>query len=435
MKHWFGWALPLLGMAVFVLLVYWHGLYGGFFFDDSVNFLEPAEIQINSLSSDTLLGAWQSGRAGPLGRPISMVSFALNYYFSGFVPFYFKLTNVVIHLVNGLLVYMLVHLVARAMGQMPRPAGRWRAMAFLLALTWALHPIQLTSVLYVVQRMTSLSSMFVLTGLVLHIWARQLRPFDTRGLWALIVAWGVALPLALLSKETGILFVVFVFAYELIIRRHFDNGFDRLARWFFSSLAVGGVAFLAYLSISFVWLLGSYEERAFSLVERLLTEARIVWAYLGMIFVPSLPDFSLYHDDFEISKGLLQPLSTLFAVIGIFVAIIIAWQQKIKRPLIAFAIAWFLFGHSLESTIYPLELMHEHRNYLPSLALVFLAMHMLFSSSMNAPAIRTAILGGGLAILFYLGLLTYLRADLYGNDYRRTQIEAQYHPELNPRSI
>ena len=427
MKFWFRCAFPVLGMAVFVLLLYWPGLYGGFFFDDSVNFLEPAEIRIKDLSRDALLGAWESGNAGPLGRPISMVSFALNYYFSGFIPFYFKLTNVVIHLLNGLLVYLLVHLIARAMGQSSRPAGVGPMMALMLAAAWAIHPIQMTSVLYVVQRMTSLSSMFVLIGLVLHIWVRQLRPFDKRGLWALVVAWGVAFPMALLSKETGVLFVGYVFVYELIIRRHFNRGFDRPATWFLSSLSVGGVAFLAYLSFSSSWLFGGYEERAFSLFERLITEARIVWTYLGMIFVPSLTDFSLYHDDFEISKGLLQPASTLLAVAGIFVLFVIAWHQRIKRPLIAFAIAWFLIGHSLESTIFPLELMHEHRNYLPSLALVFLILHMVLSPSMNTPAMRTAMLGSGAAMLLYFGLLTYLRADMYGDDFRRTQIEAQYH--------
>ena len=117
MKFWLKWIFPVLGMVVFVLLLYWPGLYGGFFFDDSVNFLEPEEISIKELSWNALSGAWGSGYAGPLGRPISMVSFALNHYFSGFIPFYFKLTNVVIHLFNGLLVYLLVHLIARAMGQ------------------------------------------------------------------------------------------------------------------------------------------------------------------------------------------------------------------------------------------------------------------------------------------------------------------------------
>lgn len=417
----------MLGMTVVVLLLYWPGLYGGFFFDDIVNFIEPAEIQLKAISSDALLGAWQSGRAGPLGRPISMVSFALNHYFSGFVPFYFKLTNVVIHLVNGLLVYSLVHLIARAMGQELKTSGIGRVLALMLAIAWAVHPIQLTSVLYVVQRMTSLSSMFVLIALVLHVWARQLRPFDKRGAWALILGWGIAFPLALLSKETGVLFVGYVFAYELIVRRHFNSGFDRPATWFLTALSAGGVAFIAYLSLSGSWLLGGYEERMFSLPERLLTEARIIWTYLGMIFVPTLSEFSLYHDDFEISKEILQPISTGLAVAGIAVLFAIAWKQRIRWPLVAFAIAWFLIGHSLESSVFPLELMHEHRNYLPSLALVFLAMHLILSPSMNAPAMRTAMLGGGVAVLFYLGLLTYLRADMYGNDYRRTQIEAQYH--------
>ena len=428
-EFWVRQAVLVLGMAALVLPLYWPGLYGGFFFDDIVNFLEPEEIQIKDLSWDALQGAWQSGRAGPLGRPISMVSFALNYYFSGFVPYYFKLTNIAIHLVNCVLVYMLVRLVARAIGQTSKTAGVGQIAAFMLAVAWAIHPIQLTSVLYVVQRMTSLSSMFVMIGLVLHIWARQLRPFDKRGLSALVVAWGVAFPLALLTKETGALFAGYVFVYELIIRRYFNNGFDRPAAWYLTLLSAGAVAFLAYLSFSSTWLLGGYQERNFSLFERVITEARIVWAYLGMIFLPSLKDFSLYHDDFSISRGLLEPVSTLFAVVGIFVLFAIAWWQRLKRPLVAFAIAWFLVGHALESTVFPLELMHEHRNYLPSLTLVFLALHLTLSTPMNMPVVRTAMLGGGVAMLFYFGLLTYLRADMYGDDVRRTQIEAQYHRE------
>ena len=158
----------MLGVAI-----YWPGLSGGFFFDDSVNILEQAGVQLKSISTESLLRVWESGIAGPLGRPVSMLSFAANYYFSEFDPFWFKLTNLLIHYVNGVLVYFLALLMLRAAVPSGNALIGVRLVALVVAALWAFNPIQLTSVLYVVQRMTSLSSMFVLMALILHVWARQ----------------------------------------------------------------------------------------------------------------------------------------------------------------------------------------------------------------------------------------------------------------------
>ncbi|MDP2843868.1 MAG: hypothetical protein Q8O06_09575, partial [Acetobacterium sp.] len=88
------------GIGVLIIILYWPGLYGGFFFDDFTNIVESEELKIKELSWDALKAAWGGGQAGPLGRPISLLSFALNYFFSGLAPFYVKLTNRVIHGLN-----------------------------------------------------------------------------------------------------------------------------------------------------------------------------------------------------------------------------------------------------------------------------------------------------------------------------------------------
>ena len=107
-----------------------------------------------------------------------------------------------------------------------------------------------------------------------------------------------------------------------------------------------------------------------------------------MISLPNLSRFGLYHDDFVISRGLFQPIGTLLAIGGLAASVAVSWLLRIKAPIISFGIAWFLLGHSLESTIFPLELMHEHRNYLPSLGIVILIAPVLMSEKMKVPAFR-----------------------------------------------
>ena len=362
-----GCALLLLGVAI-----YWPGLSGGFFFDDSVNILEPAGVQLKSISWESLLNVWESGVGGPLGRPVSMLTFAANYYLSGFSPFWFKLTNLLIHCGNAVLVYFLSLFLVRAAESINRIG--WysaRLIAAVVAALWAFNPIQLTSVLYVVQRMTSLSSMFLLMALILHIWARQRQGWSWANVACYVAAWGVLLPLAVLSKETGVLYFLYVATYEALLHRNFAGGLDRFAKLYLVLLGLACLGLLLYLGLgSGAGLLGGYKDRTFTFAERVLSEFRIIWAYIGLILTPSLPNFGLYHDDFVVSTGIFKPIGTVFAILGLVILLLFAWLVRTRAPIVAFGIIWFFVGHSLESTIFPLELMHEHRNYLPSIGIM-----------------------------------------------------------------
>ena len=95
--------------------IYWPGLHGGFFFDDYANIQRSKAVALEEISISSLLSAARSGVSGQLGRPVSQLSFALNYHFSGFNAFAFKITNLVIHCVNGLLVYVLALQLFRSM--------------------------------------------------------------------------------------------------------------------------------------------------------------------------------------------------------------------------------------------------------------------------------------------------------------------------------
>lgn len=408
--------LVSLSVAFLTVALYWLGIDGSFFFDDEANILHIERLRLTEISLPALCEAWRSGISGPSGRPIAQLSFALNHYFSGsFDPFAFKATNLVIHLLTGVLVFFAA-----------RSLSLNQIFASIAASLWLLHPIQLTPVLYAVQRMTSLSALFLLAGFLLHILGRVR---DGRGGWLmLLVAWAVCWPLSFFSKETGVLFPLFALTWELIIRRSQIGRLDAFARVLAGLLGVGALAALIYMLLpAGQWLWAGYGTRGFSLLERLLTEGRVLWFYLGLLVFPRLEAFGLYHDDMPISASLLSPWTTLPAWLGLISLAWLAWRARRRAPLLAFGIAWFLVGHSLESTVLPLEIAHEHRNYLPSVGLALIGAWALSQAVARGGWQKT--LGITLAVVFigYSVLLTGLRAHQYGDEIRRTQVESQHH--------
>jgi len=413
-----------------LLAVYWPGLSGGFFFDDEQSILQPEGVRLQRLDGVSLREALASGGAGPTGRPVAQLSFALNHYFTGFDPLPYKAVNLAIHAINGLLVFWLA---LRLMAGMAQGRGsKPRLAAGLLALVWLLHPLQLTAVLHAVQRMTSLSALFLLIGLLLHIAGRERG--DLRGGLLLILAWVAMWPLSILSKENGALFPVFVLAWELIVRRQRLGAADGFMRVFAVLAGLTFIAGIAYaLSSAGSWLWAGYALRDFSLVERLMSEGRVLWFYLGLMLFPRLEALGLYHDDFTISRSLFEPWTTLPAWVGLAALGWLAWRLRERRPLVALGIAWFYVGHLIESTVLPLELVHEHRNYLPLLGfLLAIAEGLRMTISAGGP-LRTLAVALAASALVYFPFVTALRAHQFGEAVRRTQIEAQHH-RTSPRA-
>jgi len=418
-------------LLALTVAVYWAGLQGGFFFDDGPSILEVPGLRLAALTLDGFQQAWLSGGAGPSGRPVAQLSFALNYFFSGLSPFAYKATNLAIHLCNGLLVFGLARTLLTA--AQPKAALRHRLLgAGAVAALWLLHPIQLLPVLHVVQRMTSLSALFLLLAFWLHIYARQRTGFASFLL--LLPAWSLLWPLSILSKETGLLLPFFVLAWELILHRSTQGRLDRLARSYATLVGVGVLAVLAYaLSPRANWLWAGFEIRAFTLPERLLTECRVLWFYLAQMVLPRFEAFGLYHDDIAISTGWLTPWTTLPALLGLAVLLGLAWGLRQRAPLLAFGLVWFFVGHALESTALPLELAHEHRNYLPLLGLALAAGWGLLQALQCKGERKTVGVALAVGALAYFAFVTALRSNQFGDDGLRTQIEAQHH-RASPRA-
>jgi hypothetical protein len=178
-------------------------------------------------------------------------------------------------------------------------------------------------------------------------------------------------------------------------------------------------------------LLGAYQFREFSLLERLLTEARILWMYLAQILWPNVHILGLYHDDIVISTGLRQPLSTLFSVGAwlLVLAGIVASALWRRGRLLAFGVSFFLIGHVLESTIFSLELYFEHRNYLPSLGIWFALVAIIAQLQQRWPLLRDWLLAA-LAFVLLRNIVLLGSQAVVWSDHRLVHMEAaNYHPQ------
>lgn len=418
----------LLTMAVYAM-----GLSGGFYFDDEWNILRNQALQLDSLSIKGLWNALISGTAGPLGRPVSMLSFALNHSFFGLDPFYFKLVNLIIHLLCGWAIYALSFALC---DYLPRiPERRQHLFAFLVMLLWLLHPLNLTTVLYAVQRMAGLSALFCLFGMLAYVKARQAKSSGLAirvGLYAssFLVFW----PLALASKENAVLFPVYLFLIELVILKFRlvsqDKVNRRLVVTYCVLLIIPALFVAAYFLIYPEWILNSYARRDFTLSERLLTQSRALFFYTSQIFLPMNSALGLFHDDFVISKSIMSPWTTLVSVSALIIVLIGALASVKKYPVIAFAILFFLAAHSLESTVFGLELVHEHRNYLATFSVLFAVAYYLIIGADKFPLLKAVL---AICLVLFFGVTTLTRSVTWGEPVVHAIAEAENHPS-SPRA-
>ncbi|MFZ6768113.1 hypothetical protein ACO0LM_13715 [Undibacterium sp. Di26W] len=408
-------------------------------FDDNLNILGNNKLRITSVDWSSLKQAAFSGTTGLLGRPISMLSFALDYLVAEYNPRQFKLTNLLIHLLNGICVYFLALLLLKAhrakfAASIPLSSAGWVSVC--IAAAWLLHPLNLSSVLYVVQRMTSLSSLFCFLGLICYVHGRLLMASNSKGWLYVFTAVFVLTPLAMFSKENGALLPLFLFLTECIFFGFTAPVLSRklLKTLYLCTLAIPLLVISIFLVLHPEWMGSTYKIRDFTLAERLLTEARIVWFYIRLVFVPDINVLGLFHDDISLSKDWLEPFTTLPACLGILglgLAGIVGYK---RMPIAAYGILFFLVGHSMESSFIPLELIHEHRNYLPSFGLIFSLMFYLFVPGKQNESMKIRSLLA-VFILIMLGSISYLRAVQWGDAVEMKLKEVAHHPESTRANI
>lgn len=358
----------LFGLGCLALLAaYWPGLQGGFLLDDTQNFVQ---LERFSRGEVTWVGPVVSNNSGPLGRPISMATFVATVAAGGHAPWAYKVGNLFLHVSIGAMLGMLALLMLRRDTRLAHRAG---PIAVLVALVWLALPIHASTVLYPVQRMAQMSSLFLVGGLISYMMlrARLEHSPDRRSLWIALPATVVAFTaLGAFSKENGLLLPLLCLAVEITLFARADAGrraaFTTLSLTLFAPAAAGAVIAVLHADRLF----GLYEARPFTMMERLLTQPRVLWDYVGNILVPNGAHLGLYQDDFPVSRSLWEPWTTVPALLGWLALSAAAMRWRAASPLAACGVLLFVAGHAMESSIVPLEIYFEHRNYFPAFGLL-----------------------------------------------------------------
>jgi hypothetical protein len=425
-QHWIAAAILALA-AVLTFFAYRPGLQGGFQLDDGSNL-----GGLERVSQDPSLEALQQyvlkGIASPLGRPLSLLSFAAQAGDWPDNPRAFLLANVLLHLFNGGLLFWWLALLQRL--REPDPAA---PLFVPLAATvlWLLAPIQASSVLYVVQRMTELSATFVFLGMGLYLIGRAALARGAQGAGLAWMSLGLAVGAGLgtLAKENSAQMPLMVLALEATLLAGLPR--PRAWRaWAVPFLALPSLALLAY--VAWIGATGAgFFGRDFTAGERLLTEPRVLFMYVYKLFAAWPSAVRLWYDDFAISRSLFDPWTTALALVALAAATAAAWRARRRWPMPAFAVLWFLACHVLESSALPLELVFEHRNYQagvgPWLALAAGA-HVVLARASSAQA-RTVLAALAGVYLLLQAAVTWQIATMWGRPLEFAALMAERLPD------
>jgi tetratricopeptide (TPR) repeat protein len=406
-------------LALILFLAYLNSFTASWHLDDKPNILDNKGLHIHNLKPESLIRTFFTSPESSeiiqdrLYRPIPCMTFAINWYFGKDRVFGYHVVNILVHIITAYTLFLTIHNVLKTPNLRNQYQGKENLIAFLTTVLWAINPIQVQAVTYIVQRMASMAAMFYILSIYFYVKTRQSK--YPPGRIFLLLGCAISFLLALGSKQNTATLPLAVILIEIICFQDLSLPARRRILWG-GSIASGIIIVVLSLwlfvpdnSISFF---EGYQNRPFSLYERLLTESRIVLFYLSLIFYPLPNRLSIEHD-ITLSTSLFDPWTTIPAILFHLVLIGIGLSQIKKRPLIALAILFFYLNHVIESTIIPLELIFEHRNYLPSLFL-FLPVAAGFKKLLDIyqkknRVFRSVLLYSSVLILLIIGGGTYIR--------------------------
>ncbi len=416
--------LGILAISVFCIIIYSNTLNSPFVFDDFPNLKTNPYIRLTNLDFVKLYDAGFKSRCP--NRPVANISFALNYYFGRYNATVYHIVNIVIHIINGILAYFLALIIFRQLSDIPgqkTPQPFHQSihpsvhpsiilMSLFTALIFVAHPLQTQSVTYIVQRMTAMAAMFFLLSLLCYIRGRLSETRWKR--WALFSACFLSLAMAIGSKEIAVTLPFFILLYEWYFFQDLSVAWlKRNIKYVLIPIAVLFLFALVYLGGNpFDRILAGYTSRDFTMWERVLTQFRVVVFYISLLLYPHPSRLNLIHH-FTTSHSLFDPITTLLSLVIIASLTGLAIYLARMKRLISFCILWFIINLAIESSVLSLEMIYEHRLYLPMFGFALLASYLPFYFLSNKRLWAVIIL---VIVTVSLGTGTYLRNKTWQNE-------------------
>jgi tetratricopeptide (TPR) repeat protein len=417
--------LPAVALILIGTAAYSSSLQGGFVYDDVPSILENPDVREPD--------RFPRGEFRRPTRVVAYASFAVNHAIHGVDPLGYRLTNLGIHLANGLLVFSLCLLAFRTPRlRNSRVAHLAVPIAFLAATLFVSHPIQTQAVAYIVQRITSLATFFFLLASNLYLRFRLSVGQPGHRAHRVVTYVGALLAslLAMYTKEiTFTLPVVLALADVTLFGpgpwKRFRSLLPFAATMLVIPITVIRVASPRGGADLIVTAAGAtHVQTAMSRMDYLATEAVVVVRYLGLLLVPVGQNAD---PDVALARSFLEPavLAAVLVLTAIAAGAALLFVRSRERradsagALVAFGVAWFFVTLSVESSVIPIvDVMNEHRVYLPSAGLALAAATLLglLLDRLASRRAAAAVLVSAVVLGTALGIATWIRGTVWSSE-------------------
>ena len=408
-----------ISLGILILILYSNTFHTSWHFDDEGNILQRDSIHLTDFSWDQIRGTFFN-KDGYLHRPVANLSLAINYYFNRDNVWGYHLVNTLIHFVTASFLFLFVYQVLRLPLLRKKYGQHAYFVALLSSVLWAINPVQTQAITYIVQRMASMAGMFYIMSMTFYIHGRVSSQKGVKAFaFSVCVITGL---LACGSKENAVMLPFTIILLDLVLIQGLSKKNILKIGIFLLLCALVAQALMWWtrgLSIfSLEPLIRDYSLRNFTLMERLLTESRVIVFYISLLLYPMPSRLCIIHTPM-ISTGLFDPLTTFFSILCILGMIVFALTAAKKFPLLSFCILFFFLNHTIESTIFPLELVFEHRNYIPSM-LFFVPISILLMKGLRVfshrPAMQRIITAFIIFVIISNGHGTFVRNVIWNTD-------------------
>lgn len=369
-------AIHCLLLAALAIAVYIHTLDFPFVFDDESYIVEDPVIRgwsyftdsskIDSMRVYDIKGFFRT-------RYVGYLSFALNYNAHGLDVRGFRAVNILIHIINGMLLYAFVLMMLKTpkiKGAFDGRASGWTA--FVIAAMFIAHPLNTQAVTYISQRFTSLCAMFYLSGMAMYAkWRGNDERSRFKMLWyAGAVASSVV---AMQTKEIAFTLPVMIGMFEFMF---YDGPAKKRIIWlspFMMTMAIIPLLLVFRAEGSAMSAMGMAAKGEMAARDYLLTQFSVVATYLRLLILPMGQnldyDYPIYTEFF--SAPVIMPLMLHMIIIGIGAWLFVRSRVDAWLRPAAFGIFWFYLALSVESSILPIkDVIFEHRVYLPGIGII-----------------------------------------------------------------
>ncbi len=397
-----------IGLALLIAVSYFPALTAGFIWDDIIFTEEPV---IHRWSG--LWNIWFSPsdiRKEGHYWPIVYTTFWLEHKLWGHAPLGYHLVNILLHIINTLLIW-------RLMKRLNVPA------ALAIAALFAVHPLHVESVAWIIERKDLLSALFYLAAI--HTWLRHNEaPHPLR--------YGAALLLfiaGLLSKS-----IVITLPAALLIWHWWAQGrihridILRLLPFFIIGLAITA-ADLTYYN----W--REPLDLDYSIIERILIAARVLWFYAGKLLWPD--DLIIIYPLWEIQAGDLTGwLYVAAAAVLLAVLLYRPWGRAPLAGILFYTITLSPVLGFIDYGFMQFSLVADRFQYLAGIGLIAILTGTAARgiSRLNETGQRTAT-GAFMVILAILGTLTWQQSKLYRDDLTFFSYILTHNPQARDASL